>query len=84
MHNLLTVSLFQRASDFLAIPITLNIVLMISDSLLIWASVSQHRILLWPWLVLYALEFFVFIALLVYFMVVLPKTYMKVTFLPAA
>ena len=68
----------QRASDFLAIPVTLSIVLMIADSLLIWAAVSQHRILLWPWLVLYAVEYVLLVALLVYFMVVLPKTYLKV------
>ena len=70
--------LLQRASDFLAIPVTLSIVLMIADSLLIWAALSQHRILLWPWLVLYAIEFVVLVALLVYFMVVMPKTYLKV------
>ena len=70
--------LLQRASDFLAIPVTLSIVLMIADSLLIWAAVSQHRILLWPWLVLYAVEYVLLVALLVYFMVVLPKTYLKV------
>ena len=69
----------QRASDFLAIPVTLSIVLMIADSLLIWAAVSQHRILLWPWLVLYAVEYVLLVALLVYFMVVLPKTYLKVS-----
>ena len=71
----------QRASDFLAIPVTLSIVLMIADSLLIWAAVSQHRILLWPWLVLYAVEYVLLVALLVYFMVVLPKTYLKVSLL---
>ena len=68
----------QRASDFLAIPVTLSIVLMIADSLLIWAALSQHRILIWPWLVLYAIEYVVLVALLVYFMVVMPKTYLKV------
>ena len=52
---------------------------MIADSLLIWAAVSQHRILLWPWLVLYAVEYVLLVALLVYFMVVLPKTYLKVS-----
>ena len=57
---------------------TLSIVLMIADSLLIWAAVSQHRILIWPWLVLYAIEYVVLVALLVYFMVVMPKTYLKV------
>lgn len=51
---------------------------MIADSLLIWAAVSQHRILIWPWLVLYAIEYVVLVALLVYFMVVMPKTYLKV------
>ena len=62
----------------MAIPVTLSIVLMIADSLLIWAAVSQHRILIWPWLVLYAIEYVVLVALLVYFMVVMPKTYLKV------
>ena len=68
----------QRASDFLAIPVTLSIVLMIADSLLIWAALSQHRILIWPWLVLYAVEYVMLVALLVYFMVVMPKAYLKV------
>ena len=68
----------QRASDFLAIPVTLGIVLMIADSLLLWAAVSRHRILIWPWLVLSAAEYVALVALLVYFMVVMPKTYLKV------
>lgn len=51
---------------------------MIADSLVIWASVSQHRILLWPWLVLHLIEWLILLGLLVYFMVALPKPFLKV------
>lgn len=69
---------FQRSRDFLAIPITINIVLMISNSLLIWATVSKHKILIWPWLVLYAIEWLCLLTMMIYAIIVIPKSHLKV------
>ena len=38
-----------------------------------------HRVLLWPWLVLYALEWVLCLGALVYLMVAMPRPYMKVS-----
>ena len=49
-------------------------VLIISDTLLIWASASKNKLLLWPWIILHCLEWLFFIAMLIYLMVIVPKT----------
>ena len=69
----------QRARDFLAVPITINIVLMIANSLLIWATVAQHKILLLPWLILYGLEWVLFLGALIYLMIIVVHSYLKVS-----
>ena len=78
--NCLFILLFplQRARDFIAVPITLNIVLMIANSLLIWAAISGHKILLLPWLVLYGLEWVLFAVGLGYVVIVVWPAYVKV------
>ena len=68
----------QKSGDYLAIPITVNVVLIISDTLLIWASASKNKLLLWPWIILHCLEWLFFIAMLIYLMVIVPKTGFKV------
>ena len=51
---------------------------MVSNSLLIWAAVAKHKILLWPWLVLHATEWFVFVAMLTLVVIIMPQMYLKV------
>ena len=68
----------QKSGDFLAIPVTVNVVLILSDFLVLWATASKSRLLLLPWLVLHAFEFVFFIALLVFLMVTLVEPWIKV------
>ena len=69
----------QKSGDYLAIPITINVVLIISDTLLIWACGARNRILIWPWLIIHFLEFLFFIAALIFAMVIVPEPWFKVT-----
>lgn len=70
---------FQRSYDFLAVPVTACIVLMLSDALLLWSAASkQHKILLWPWLVLHGAEWAAAVAATVFVVVIVPKAYLKV------
>ena len=71
---------FQRATDFMAIPITLNIVLVLANSLLIWSVIAEYKLLLWPWLVLYGLEWVGLMGLMVFLVIILFSSYMKVRF----
>ena len=67
----------QKSGDYLAIPITVNVVLIISDTLLIWASASKNKLLLWPWIILHCLEFLFFIAMLILLMVIVDEPWFK-------
>ena len=67
----------QKSGDYLAIPITINVVLIISDTLLIWASASKNKLLLWPWIILHLLEFLFFISMLILLMVIVPEPWFK-------
>lgn len=67
----------RRATDFMAIPITLNIVLMLANSLLIWAVMAEYKLLLWPWMVLYGLEWILLTAVMVFLVIILFSSYMK-------
>ena len=69
---------FQKSGDYLAIPITINVVLIISDTLLIWASGARNRILIWPWMIIHFLEFLFFIAALIFAMIIVPEPWFKV------
>ncbi len=62
----------------MAIPITINVVLIISDTLLIWASGARNRILIWPWMVIHFVEFLFFIAALIFAMIIVPEAWFKV------
>jgi len=69
----------QRTYDFVAVPVVLSVVLMMSDGLLTWsASSGQHRVLLWPWLILRGLELVLAMAALVAAVVFVPKFHLKV------
>lgn len=70
--------LIQKSGDYLAIPICINVVLIISDTLLIWASASKNKLLLWPWLILHCLEWLFFIAMLILLMYIVPEPWFKV------
>ncbi len=68
----------RRLSDFLAVPITLNIVLMMSNAMLVWGAIGRHRLLLWPWIVLYAVEWIAAAAAVVYVVIALKQDNIKV------
>ena len=53
----------------MAIPITVNVVLIISDTLLIWAASAKTKLLLWPWIFLHSVEFLFFLAVMIFLMV---------------
>ena len=72
----------QKSGDYLAIPITINVVLIISDTLLVWASGARNRILIWPWMIIHSLEFLFFIAALIFSMVIVPEPWFKVWMIP--
>jgi hypothetical protein len=72
------INFFQKSGDYLAIPITINVVLIISDTLLIWASGARNRILIWPWMVIHFVEFLFFIAALIFAMIIVPEAWFKV------
>ena len=63
----------------MAIPVTVNVVLILSDCLLVWATAFKSRLLLLPWMAMHALEFGLFVALLVYLMIYLVEPWVKVT-----
>jgi len=73
--------LIKKSGDFMAIPITVNVVLIISDTLLIWASSAKtrrERLLIWPWLLLHCAEWLFFLALMVFSMIKFPEPWFKV------
>lgn len=70
--------LIRKSGDYLAIPITINVVLVIADTLLIWAAAARSKLLLWPWMILHAIEFLFFLALLIFLMVIVPEPWFKV------
>ena len=67
---------FQKSGDYMAIPITCNVVLIISDTLLIWASSAKtrrERLLTWPWLLLHCAEWLFFLAIMIFAMYIVSK-----------
>merc|ERR1712223_818274 len=53
--------------------ITVNEVLIISDTLLIWAASAKTKLLLWPWIFLHSVEFLFFLAVMIFLMVIVPE-----------
>lgn len=70
--------LIQKSGDFMAIPITVNVVLITADTLLIWAAAAKTKLLCWPWIILHFLEFLFFLAVMILLMSVVPDAWFKV------
>jgi len=73
--------LIKKSGDYMAIPITCNVVLIISDTLLIWASSAKtrrERLLTWPWLLLHCTEWLFFLAIMIFAMYIVPEPWFRV------
>jgi len=66
-------TIIKKSADYMAIPITVNVVLIISDTLLIWAASAKTKLLLWPWIFLHSVEFLFFLAVMIFLMVIVPE-----------
>ena len=62
----------------MAIPVTINLVLILADILLIWATAARIKLWLWPWMILHTIEMLLFITLLVLLMVLIEEPWIKV------
>ena len=62
----------------MAIPITISVVLIISDTLLIWATATKTRLLMWPWLILHMAEALFFLGSMVFLMIYAGHPWLKV------
>ena len=62
----------------MAIPITINVVLIISDVLLIWAASTKTKLLMWPWILLHIAESIFLLGLMVFLMVQVCYAWLKV------
>jgi len=68
----------RKSGDFMAIPITINVVLIISDTLLIWATATKTRLLMWPWLILHMAEALFFLGAMIFLMIYAGYPWLKV------
>ena len=77
-HILSLCNYFQNSGEYFALPITIIIVLMVSNVLALWGALLSHPLLLLPWLTLY----FVFIlcssSLLIYVIIILQDIWFQV------
>ena len=72
-------------SEIFALPITINIVMIVSNILLAVGSVFHHNYLLLPWICLYFVINVFFTGLLVYVMIILKDSWLQtITFLLVA
>lgn len=68
----------QNSGEYFALPITIILVLMVSNVLAFWGALFSHPLLLLPWLALY-LVFILFIAsLLIYIIIILQDIWFQV------
>lgn len=70
--------MLSNSGEYFALPLTINIVMMVGNMLAIWGAVTRTRLLLIPWLVLYAANIVFFLCLLVYLILLLPGVWLKV------
>ena len=77
-HVLFLNNKLQKSGDYLAIPVTINLVLILADILLIWATAARIKLWLWPWMILHTIELLFFITLLVLLMVLIDEPWIKV------
>ena len=77
-HALFFINKLQKSGDYLAIPVTINLVLILADILLIWATAARIKLWLWPWMILHTIELLFFITLLVLLMVLIDEPWIKV------
>lgn len=68
----------RKSGDFMAIPITISVVLIISDTLLIWATATKTRLLMWPWLILHMAEALFFLGSMIFLMIYAGHPWLKV------
>merc|ERR1711899_709227 len=70
--------IIRKSGDYLAIPVTVNLVLILADILLIWATAARIKLWLWPWMILHTIELLFFITLLILLMVLIDEPWIKV------
>lgn len=70
--------IIQNSGEYFALPITINLVLMVSNLLAAWGGLFFHPLLLLPWLALYAAYILFATSLLIYMIVILQNVWFKV------
>merc|ERR1719158_816181 len=68
----------RNTGEYLALPITMNLVLMVSNVLSTWGPLASTSLLLLPWLLLYLLCALFVTALLIYVMYLLQDLWFRV------
>ena len=63
--------LIRNSGEYLALPITVNLVLMVANVLACWGALTSLSLLIVPWLLLYLIYALFATSLLVYMMVLL-------------
>merc|ERR1712106_810371 len=68
----------QNSGEYFALPITIIIVLMVSNVLALWGALLSHPLLLLPWLTLYFVFFLCGSSLLIYVIILLQDIWFQV------
>jgi len=70
--------LMEKAGEYLALPITVNLVLMVANLLASWGALTTLPLLLVPWLILYGVYALFAASLLAYMIVLLQDIWFRV------
>jgi len=70
--------LIKNSGEYLALPITVNLVLMVANVLACWGALTSLSLLIIPWLLLYLIYALFAASLLVYMMVLLQDVWFRV------
>jgi len=70
--------LIRNSGEYLALPITVNLVLMVANVLACWGALTSLSLLVVPWLLLYLVYALFATSLLVYMMVLLQDVWFRV------
>ena len=71
------VTLYTGQSEYLALPITIDIVLIVANIMMCAGSVFNHSLMVIPWLLLYTIVNMFFTGLLIYIMMILQDSWLQ-------
>jgi len=70
--------IIRNSGEYFALPITINLVLMVSNLMAAWGGLFFHPLLLLPWLALYCAYILFATSLLVYMIAILQNVWFKI------